>query len=166
MDVEAASTSDAALAPKASSVEGRAAPPSEHDDAITQALTPYAAVREMQPVLQRLGHHIMRRPLLFARVCRLCFSALQHAAEDDPIRSWIDTSLDCALLPANSMTQANPGLVRELWRVLELLPYTSRYRAYGALSTRLKEDTSPELTLVRPTGRCHSHDHGMPRSSS
>ena len=29
------------------------------------------------------------------------------------------------------------------------MPYTSRYRAYGALSQRMKDDSSPELTLAR-----------------
>lgn len=122
-------------------------------DTLRQADTPRAAVDEMLPVLHRLGHHIVKRPVLFARVCRICATALHGARADELLRERIETIIDCALLPATTLIPANPGLVYELWRLFELLPYTSRYRAYGVLSRRLKEDIFPELTLVRSLAR-------------
>ena len=151
------------LAPKASakaaaaapSVEPPAEPPTPQvateGATLEQATTPLAAVRAMLPLLQRIGLHLHQKAALFARSCRLCIAVVKATPEDKKARDLVDAVLDCALLPAITCTSANPGLVSEVWQLLELLPYTSRYRAYGALSSRLKEDTSPELTMVHAT---------------
>ena len=40
------------------------------------------------------------------------------------------------LLPALALTPANPALAGEVWALLKLLPYTTRWRLYGRLKAR------------------------------
>lgn len=41
-----------------------------------------------------------------------------------------------SLLPALALTPANPALAGEVWALLKLLPYTTRWRLYGRLKAR------------------------------
>ena len=61
----------------------------------------------------------------------------------------MEAGIDCSLLPALTVSEANPGLVHELWRLLELLPYTARYRCYGVLASKMDENLSPELAMAK-----------------
>ena len=155
------STASKAAAPSA---EGASAPaPSELEpdtplsttvQSLEQAQTPASAVRAMLPLLQRIGLHIKQKPTLLARACRLCYAAIQDAGEDQRLRDLVDTCIDCSLLPAITTTPANPGLVHELWRLLELLP-TRRATAYGVLrnrSWRIRHRTS-RWRAARPRTR-------------
>ena len=107
------------------------------------------AVRAALPVLRRLGVFLHKKPQLFARMCRVGMAALAAAPKDKRAREAVEAGIDCSLLPALTVSEANPGLVHELWRLLELLPYTARYRCYGVLASKMDENLSPELAMAK-----------------
>ena len=107
------------------------------------------AVRAALPVLRRLGVFLHKKPQLFARMCRVGMAALAAAPKDQRAREAVEACIDCSLLPALTVSEANPGLVHELWRLLELLPYTARYRCYGVLASKMDENPSPELAMAK-----------------
>ena len=169
MDTDADSGGAEADAMQVESANGHAAPEGTLEpDGLAQASTPTAAVYLMLPVLRRLGVHLHAAPLLLARTCRLCIAALDEAkaaAPRDPagaksparatelskLSAAIDACIDAAVLPALTVSGPNPGLGHELWALLEVLPggYTSRYRAYGALFSHMKDESTPLLSLAR-----------------
>jgi THO complex subunit 2 len=51
------------------------------------------------------------------------------------------------LLPALAQTYSNPGLANELWGLLKLWPYTTRYALYGEWKN-ISYKTIPELSVV------------------
>ena len=130
----------APAAPAAPAADGRS---------LSQAATPHAAVFAAVPLLQRIGVHLHHQPLLLARMCRLCVSALDDAPSDARLSDAIDACVDGAILPALTLVSPNPGLVHELWRLLEKRPYTARYRSYGVLHAKMREDATPELAMAR-----------------
>ena len=117
----------------------------------------HEALRVAFPVLKMLGLGLNRRPLLFSRLCRLCIAALEptsseHTAEHGGVtRELVEGCVQEALLPALVCSGTNPGLVHELWKLLESLPYTARYKAYGVMHARLAEGSVPELAKARAT---------------
>lgn len=129
--------------------DGAAADGEGEEAALKQATTAAGAVLAALPLLTRLGSHLHRRPLLLARMCRLCRAALEAAPTDDRLSDAVDGCIDAALLPALTLSTPNPGLVHELWLLLEVRPYTSRYRSYGVLHARMKDEAWPELYACR-----------------
>ena len=123
---------------------------------LSQAMTPAAAVHAAAPLLQRLGCHLHHAPLLLAKMCRLCAAACSRlkfesslSPEDAQLDEAINACVDDAILPALALCSSNPGLVHELWKLLEQQPYTTRYCRYGVLHERMKGESSPELAVAR-----------------
>lgn len=54
-----------------------------------------------------------------------------------PHRLRCACSLRRVLLPASTLVPALPALPLELWELLKLLPYTTRYRMYADLRVSL-----------------------------
>lgn len=119
--------------------------------ALKPATTPEAAIFAAVPILQRLGPHLHLRPTLLARMCRLCYAALPLATAENRIGEAVDQCIDASILPGLTVGTPNPGLGHELWRLIEKRPYTSRYRSYGILHARLKDEANahPELAMAR-----------------
>ena len=140
---------DAPNAADGAAADGAAADGEGEEAALKQATTAAGAVLAALPLLTRLGSHLHRRPLLLARMCRLCRAALEAAPTDDRLSDAVDGCIDAALLPALTLSTPNPGLVHELWLLLEVRPYTSRYRSYGVLHARMKDEAWPELYACR-----------------
>ena len=88
-----------------------------------------------EPLLSILDSScIVRRPTLFCQLCRVLRALLlkEHATKEDTISPSpaLYTFIQSFILPSLSMYQANPSLVMEVWSILELFPYTTRYRLY------------------------------------
>ena len=117
---------------------------------LTPATTPTGAVFAAVPLLRMLGPYLHTEPLLIARMCRLCVAAMAEKGTEQKVVDAIDACIDLSILPALTVSSANPGLVHELWRLLEKRPYTARYRSYGVLHNKLKElEAHPELAMAR-----------------
>ena len=149
MDVEAA-----AVVTDAPPVDDGAAAAGVNSTSLQPATTAAGAVIAAVPLLQRLGPYLHTEPLLVARMCRLCCAAFTSASAAEPpaqrVLDAIDMCIDAAILPALTVSSANPGLVHELWHLLEKRPYTARYRSYGVLHSKLKDaDAHPELAMAR-----------------
>ena len=117
---------------------------------LTPATTPTGAVFAAVPLLRMLGPYLHTEPLLIARMCRLCVAAMAEKGTEQKVVDAIDACIDLSILPALTVSSANPGLVHELWRLLEKRPYTARSRSYGVLHNKLKElEAHPELAMAR-----------------
>lgn len=102
-------------------------------------------------MLSFAGPYLYRNPLLLQKVCRvlrayLC-SAWEPAAATDTafsnrksvretprlkdVRFKVESALGNCLLPSLQLIPANPAIGQEIWEVLSLLPYETRYRLYG-----------------------------------
>ena len=135
-------------AASSTSLAGSEAPAAE-PSVLSPPVSAAEAVRAALPMLRRLGVFTHKSPLLFARMCRLGMAALAAAPGDKRTREAVEACIDSSLLPALTVSEANPGLVHELWRLLDLLPYTARYRCYGVLASKMDEKSSPELAMVK-----------------
>jgi THO complex subunit 2 len=73
---------------------------------------------------------IMLRPTLYCQLCRLCHVFLEEKQDQQSSSKTCEDFIKTFLLPSLSLFPANPALSREMWRVLQLLPYRVRYRLY------------------------------------
>ena len=77
---------------------------------------------------------IILRPALLCQLCRLLRALLvkKHSSEEGSITvtSTLYTFIQSFVLPALSLFKANPSLSMEVWSILQLFPYTTRYMLY------------------------------------
>jgi THO complex subunit 2 len=73
---------------------------------------------------------ISSRPILFHKLCRLFGCLLSEAEAGHEISNETYNFFQRFLIPSLSLFPSNPALSTELWAVLELLPYATRYRLY------------------------------------
>lgn len=74
------------------------------------------------------------RPTLFCQLCRLLCALLikEHGVKEDGLspEPSLYTFIQSFLLPSLSLFPANPSLAMEVWSILKLFPYTTRYQLY------------------------------------
>lgn len=70
-------------------------------------------------------------PILFCRICRVLASILDSSEGDDVIDDGTYHFFKVFLVPSISLFPSNPALSTELWELLNLLPYATRYRLYN-----------------------------------
>jgi len=77
---------------------------------------------------------IVQRPTLFCQLCRLLRALLaeEHSSKEDSVAPspTLYTFMQSFILPALSLFNPNPSLAMEVWSVLQLFPYTTRYQLY------------------------------------
>ena len=77
---------------------------------------------------------IAGRPTLFCQLCRLLGALLktEHAPEEGSLSPspTLYAFIESFLLPSLSLFPPNPSLPMEVWSILKLFPYTTRYRLY------------------------------------
>ena len=61
------------------------------------------------------------------------------------LRRWVDIARLC-LIPAISLVGANPGVVNEVYELIQYFPFTTRFSLYGEWQT-IAYKTHPELKL-------------------
>lgn len=77
---------------------------------------------------------IVTRPSLFCQLCRVLHALLMK--EYEPREGTLSPKpalysfIESFLLPSLSLFPANPALSMEIWSILRLFPYTSRYQLY------------------------------------
>ena len=88
------------------------------------------------------GKHVVTSGIVFQRAgSRDCesggrsgYAAAAHLhVHDVKCRAQVEELAGDCLLPALALTPANPALAGEVWALLRLLPYTTRWRLYNRL---------------------------------
>lgn len=86
---------------------------------------------EALELLEHLRLHLYRDPELMTKLCRILRHEVLGSGERGAAKSVAEGLLRRVLLPGLSLVPANPALSHEVWSVLELLPYTDRFRVYS-----------------------------------
>lgn len=113
-----------------------------HVRAALDGLDGPAALRLAGAWLALAGPGLYLDGLLFCRLCRLARPLL---AAGEPAAAALVVQ---QLLPALSLSTANPALAHELWGLLQVLPYAQRFSLYHAWRTSVYEAAS-ELRYCR-----------------
>lgn len=106
------------------------------------------------PILDLVGAGIACDTLLVAKLCRLAYfhlssSSSESASESKLVRVW-HRVISAHILPALSLTYANPGLCSEVWRLLKTFPYDVRYELYNDWK-HMSYAKYPELVACKRT---------------
>ncbi len=135
------------------------------------AVPSVTASAELFEILGFLGHHLAGDARLFCRMARLlrahvlasagaeavAAAAAAAAAAGEPdgapgavaeavpaaVRDAVDTALRNTLLPALSLVLNSPAAASEVWSVLALFPYTTRFRLYADWRAASAGDAAP-----------------------
>lgn len=120
-------------------------------------------IEETVPMLCIIGPYLYVDTLVMVKLIRICKSLWperespsspfnvqaildQEQLEEPTLRSAILDLLDQCILPAMTVIDSNPALSEELWLLLKLIPYESRYRLYYGWKL---EPTLPLLMKIR-----------------
>ena len=119
-------------------------------------------IEQTVPMLCLIGPYLNVNTLVMVKLIRICKSlwpsrestsnnniqAILEAENlsESTLRSSILDLLDQCILPAVTVVDSNPALSEELWLLLKLIPYESRYRLYYGWK---QEPTVPLLMKIR-----------------
>ncbi|EEE55887.1 hypothetical protein OsJ_04544 [Oryza sativa Japonica Group] len=113
--------------------------------------------KEFFQMLSACGPYLHRNTQLFQKVCRVLKA--YHLSAKESIRtagvmspdSRIEEALGSCLLPSLQLIPANPAVDMEIWGVLSLLPYETRYRLYGEWEKDTEQN--PIVLAARQTAK-------------
>uniref|UniRef100_A0A0D9YJ66 THO complex subunit 2 n=1 Tax=Oryza glumipatula TaxID=40148 RepID=A0A0D9YJ66_9ORYZ len=113
--------------------------------------------KEFFQMLSACGPYLHRNTQLFQKVCRVLKA--YHLSAKESIRtagvmspdSRIEEALGSCLLPSLQLIPANPAVDMEIWGVLSLLPYETRYRLYGEWEK--DSEQNPIVLAARQTAK-------------
>lgn len=91
------------------------------------------------------GYGLYTDPLLITKLCRL---SVNMVSNDESVRDNVLNLVLNYLLPAVSLNTANPALANELWSLLQLFPYQTRFTLYYQWRNSVY-DTCAELRYCR-----------------
>jgi hypothetical protein len=134
--IQTASRNTGSIAPKLNHTSNYGEGDSE--SAISTMTDLIHLVRSISDLLSRLipSGCIRSRPVLYCNLCRLLRSILTNimtelkASSIDSVPQEVFSFFDTFLVPSLSLFPSNPAISTELWSVLELLPYDTRYKLY------------------------------------
>ena len=123
------------------------------------AANPWAVLEARAvPLLHYLGSYLGKDVALFTMICRtLGYHGAAAKKSDDATRkdnalAVIEKVVQDALMPGLTLIPSNPSASGELWTVLQLLPYSTRFQIYGSIQLATQdgsEGLSPELLLSK-----------------
>jgi THO complex subunit 2 len=118
-------------------------------------LYPWATLEERAvPLVRYLGCYMGKDVPLFTMICRTLAHygalGLQSDEHREQTQSVLEQVVQAGLMPGLTLVPSNPGCASELWNVMKLLPYSSRFQIYGSLQLATSGDKqSPELVLAK-----------------
>uniref|UniRef100_A0A0E0JST0 THO complex subunit 2 n=1 Tax=Oryza punctata TaxID=4537 RepID=A0A0E0JST0_ORYPU len=113
--------------------------------------------KEFFQMLSACGPYLHRDTQLFQKVCRVLKAYHLSAKESTRTAgvispdSRIEEALGSCLLPSLQLIPANPAVDMEIWGVLSLLPYETRYRLYGEWEKDTEQN--PIVLAARQTAK-------------
>ena len=134
--IQTASRNTGSMAPKLNDTSNSGEGDSESAISTMTDLIPF--VRSISDLFSRLTPSgcIKSRPVLYCNLCRLLRSILTNimselkASSIHSVPQEVFSFFDTFLVPSLSLFPSNPAISTELWSVLELLPYDTRYKLY------------------------------------
>ena len=134
--IQTASRNTGSMAPKLNHTSSSGEGDSESAISTMMDLIPF--VRSISDLFSRLipSGWIKSRPVLYCNLCRLLRSILTNimtalkASSIHSVPQEVFSFFDTFLVPSLSLFPSNPAISTELWSVLELLPYDTRYKLY------------------------------------
>uniref|UniRef100_A0A0D9V9I6 THO complex subunit 2 n=1 Tax=Leersia perrieri TaxID=77586 RepID=A0A0D9V9I6_9ORYZ len=113
--------------------------------------------KEFFQMLSACGSYLHRDTKLFQKVCKV-LKAYYLSAKDSTRTSGVmspdsrvEEALGSCLLPSLQLIPANPAVDMEIWGVLSLLPYETRYRLYGEWEKDTEQN--PIVLAARQTAK-------------
>ncbi|KAF0916503.1 hypothetical protein E2562_007582 [Oryza meyeriana var. granulata] len=113
--------------------------------------------KEFFEMLSTCGPYLHRDMQLFQKVCRVLKAYYLSSKESTRTAgvvspdSRIEEALGSCLLPSLQLIPANPAVDMEIWGVLSLLPYETRYRLYGEWEKDTEQN--PIVLAARQTAK-------------
>lgn len=121
------------------------------------SLSSFDLPREFFQMLSTCGPYLHRDTQLLQKVCRVLkvyyhsSKEATHAASVVSPESRIEEALGSCLFPSLQLIPANPAVDMEIWGVLSLLPYETRYRLYGEWEKETEQN--PIVLAARQTAK-------------
>ncbi|KAJ1286808.1 hypothetical protein BS78_03G380500 [Paspalum vaginatum] len=132
-------------------------PKNDADQTGTSALSSFDLPKEFFQMLTACGPYLHRDTQLLQKVCRV-LKAYYHSSKDTARaaavvspQSQIEEALGSCLFPSLQLIPANPAVDMEIWGVLSLLPYETRYRLYGEWEKETEQN--PIVLAARQTAK-------------
>ncbi|KAL6613932.1 hypothetical protein ACP70R_036202 [Stipagrostis hirtigluma subsp. patula] len=120
-------------------------------------LSSFDLPKEFFQMLTACGPYLHRDTQLLQKVCKvlkayyLSSRESTRAASVVSPESRIEEALGSCLLPSLQLIPANPAVDMEIWGVLSLLPYETRYRLYGEWEKETEQN--PIVLAARQTAK-------------
>ncbi|KAE9418848.1 hypothetical protein Angca_009251 [Angiostrongylus cantonensis] len=106
--------------------------------AIIDCVSSWDDLASLTSMLWYVGPRLAYRPLIMTKLVRLItmfYREQPKAADGTPMDSPISRTMmdivDEVILPGLSLSDCNTGLSEEVWTLLQMFPFTWRYRLYG-----------------------------------
>ena len=99
------------------------------------------------PFLAVIGPRLAFNISAATKITRLGVCFVKNATDASTKKLWLDIIV-CYLLPTLSLSDGNAGFATELWKLVGLFPYKTRYTLYGKWRNSSYEK-HPELALVK-----------------
>ncbi|CAO2181939.1 unnamed protein product [Urochloa humidicola] len=135
-------------------------PPKDDADQIDSSalsLSLFDLPKEFFQMLTVCGPYLHRNTQLLQKVCRV-LKAHHHSSKESTRAASvvspefrIEEALGSCLLPSLQLIPANPAVDMEIWGVLSLLPYETRYRLYGEWEKETEQN--PIVLAARQTAK-------------
>lgn len=118
--------------PKLSSSQTNGEKKSESDDNMqtTPTTTLEELLESLSSALVALGQSgcLSAHPVLYCKLCRLAKALLKD--KTDNLSPLVQTLMNAVLVPSLSLLPPNPAISADLWSLLSILPYATRYQLY------------------------------------
>jgi len=118
-------------------------------DNATDSKAPLKSASPLTPIVIEavpyIGYNLCKDVPLFVKLCRLC---RLHIRKGEAAQREVENLLEKAVLPALSLIPASPANSSEVWDVMKLLPYQSRFRLYGQWRDVCEGDLFPALNAA------------------
>jgi len=101
--------------------------------------------KKVVPLLRYVGVHIYHDVVLYAKLCRVFVEFFLKHSDQQKV---IEEVLKISLLPGLTLIPTNPGIANELWELLKLLPYQSRFKQYS-IWKETSYQSNPPLIIAK-----------------
>lgn len=129
----------------------------DQTDTSALSLSSFDLPKEFFQMLTACGPYLHRDTQLLQKVCRV-LKAYYHSSKESTRATSvvspefrIEEALGSCLLPSLQLIPANPAVDMEIWGVLSLLPYETRYRLYGEWEKETEQN--PIVLAARQTAK-------------
>ncbi|KAL5032135.1 hypothetical protein BDV3_000726 [Batrachochytrium dendrobatidis] len=100
-------------------------------DGIPRAFDYPSAFRVIKTLLVYVGPNLHLNHTLLSKIIRIGRAHIEHSKMSDVVMNGWLSVVSNHIFPALSQTHSNPGLAQDVWSLVKLWPYTTRYALYG-----------------------------------